>query len=339
MKTLKSIPAEVFAKDTVAMVMKNNPPAWFSTGPYSTFMAIMYHMPLFVKDFNPSLLNKPISMELQDQKPVVLITGCSQGGIGHALALEFASKGCHVVATSRSKKTMKDLENNPRFFLHELDVVSDESVKNCVENVIEKFGRIDVLVNNAGVHCLGPLAELPLSAMEKTFNTNIYGPMRMVQAVVPHMAARKKGKIANVGSVSTTLPAPWAGIYAASKCAIHSLTDTLRLELSHFGIDVINIVPGVITSNIGHSAISNYNQMPELKLYKPFEEAIKERPNLWETSKTTPTEVFAKDTVAAVMKKNPPAWFSSGRYASIMAILYHMPIFVKDFIARKAKKC
>ncbi|XP_031257052.1 short-chain dehydrogenase RED1-like [Pistacia vera] len=278
-------------------------------------------------------------MELQDQKPVVLITGCSQGGIGHALALEFASKGCHVVATSRSKKTMKDLENDSRFFLQELDVVSDESVKNCVENVIEKFGRIDVLVNNAGVHCVGPLAELPLSAMEKTFNTNIYGPMRMVQAVVPHMAARKKGKIANVGSVITNLPAPWAGVYAASKCAIHSLTDTLRLELRHFGIDVINIVPGDITSNIGNSAISNYNQMPELKLYKPFEEAIKERTNLWKTSKTTPTEVFAKDTVAAVMKKNPPAWFSSGRYSSIMAILYHMPIFVKDFIARKTKKC
>ncbi|KAJ0040309.1 hypothetical protein Pint_26685 [Pistacia integerrima] len=263
-------------------------------------------------------------MELQDQKPVVLITGCSQGGIGHALALEFAKKGCHVVATSRSKKTMKDLENDPRFFLHELDVVSDESVKNCVEHVIEKFGRIDVLVNNAGVHSVGPLAELPLSAMEKTFNTNIYGPMRMVQAVVPHMAARKKGKIANVGSVSTTLPAPWAGVYAASKCAFHSLTDTLRLELRHFGIDVINIVPGDVTSNIGNSAISNYNQMPELKLYKPFEEAIKERTNLWKTSKTTPTEVFAMDTVAAVMKKNPPAWSTTSNIGKFTISNYNI---------------
>ncbi|KAJ0040312.1 hypothetical protein Pint_26680 [Pistacia integerrima] len=199
-------------------------------------------------------------MELQDEKPVVLITGCSQGGIGHALAREFASKGCHVVATSRSKRTMQDLEQDSRFFVQELDVVSDESVKNCVENVVEKFGRIDVLVNNAGVPCIGPLAELPLSAMEQSFNTNIYGPIRMVQAVVPHMASRKKGKIVNVGSVTAYIPAPWAGVYAASKCALHSLTDTLRLELHHFGIDVINVVPGAIRSNIGKSSLSSYNQ-------------------------------------------------------------------------------
>ncbi|XP_031257051.1 short-chain dehydrogenase RED1-like [Pistacia vera] len=278
-------------------------------------------------------------MEPQDQQhPVVLITGCSQGGIGHALAREFAAKGCRVVATSRSTTAMSDLEQDPRFFLKELDVVSDESVNSVVSNVVEKFGKIDVLVNNAGVQCVGPLAELPLSAMEQTFNTNVYGSMRMVQAVVPHMASRKKGKIVNVGSVSAYLPAPWAGVYTATKCALHSLTDTLRLELRHFGIDVINIVPGAITSNIGKTAVSNYNRMPEWKLYKPFEEIIRERAYFSQTSKSTPAEVFAKDTVAAVMKNNPPAWFSSGRYSTIMAIVYHMPTFVKDFIVRKAMK-
>ncbi|XP_031257068.1 short-chain dehydrogenase RED1-like [Pistacia vera] len=278
-------------------------------------------------------------MELQDEKPVVLITGCSQGGIGHALAREFASKGCHVVATSRSKRTMQDLEQDPRFFVQELDVVSDESVKNCVENVVEKFGRIDVLVNNAGVPCIGPLAELPLSAMEQSFNTNIYGPIRMVQAVVPHMASRKKGKIVNVGSVTAYIPAPWAGVYAASKCALHSLTDTLRLELHHFGINVINVVPGTIRSNIGKSSLSSYNQRSEWKLYKPFEEIIREMAYFYQTLKPISAEVFAKDTVVAVMKKNPPAWFSTGTYSTIMAILYHMPVFVKDFIIKKLVKC
>ncbi|XP_044469535.1 short-chain dehydrogenase RED1-like isoform X1 [Mangifera indica] len=290
------------------------------------------------KTKKPSPAKQPISMELIDEKPVVLITGCSQGGIGHALALEFASKRCHVVATSRSKKSMQDLENDYRFFLQELDVCSDQSVNNCVTNVIEKFGRIDILINNAGVQCFGPLAELPLSAMEQTFNTNIYGPMRMIQAVVPHMAARRKGKIANVGSIIAALPSPWSGTYAATKSTLHSLTDTLRLELRHFGIDVINIVPGTVTSNILKSAHSNYNQMPELKLYKPFEERIKEIGSYSETSKMTPADVFAKDAVAAVMKNNPPSWFSSGRYSTVAAILYHMPLFVRDFIARKAMK-
>ncbi|KAL5751653.1 hypothetical protein ACOSQ2_022160 [Xanthoceras sorbifolium] len=141
-------------------------------------------------------------MGSQDERAVVLITGCSQGGIGHALARAFAAKECRVVATSRSKAAMADLEQDPRFYVQELDVLSDQSVHNVLSNVLEKFGQIDVLVNNAGVPCVGPLAELPLSALEQTFNTNVYGPMRLVQAVVPHMASRKKGKIVNVGSVT-----------------------------------------------------------------------------------------------------------------------------------------
>ncbi|RXI09369.1 short-chain dehydrogenase RED1-like [Malus sylvestris] len=270
---------------------------------------------------------------------VVLLTGCSEGGIGHALARAFAAEGCVVVATSRSVRSMADLEGDSRFYLQELDVVSEESVERVVSNVLEKYGRIDVVVNNAGVHCVGPLAEVPLSALQHTFNTNVFGSMRLIQAVIPHMASRRKGKIVNVGSVSVAAPTPWAGAYTASKAALHALSDSLRLELRPFGISVITVVPGGIRSNIGRAALASYNQMPEWKLYKPFEAAIRARATSSQGPKSTPSDEFAKKTVAAILQKNPPAWFSYGHLATIFAILYHLPLFVKDFVWRKAMKC
>ncbi|KAL9229718.1 hypothetical protein vseg_005154 [Gypsophila vaccaria] len=270
---------------------------------------------------------------------VVVITGCSTGGIGHALARAFADEKCQVVATSRKRDTMADLEGDSRVFLQELDVQSDESVSHALSSVLDRFGRIDVLINNAGVQCVGPLAEVPLSALQSTFDTNVFGTMRLIQAVVPHMASRRKGKIVNLGSVAALAPGPWAGGYVASKAAIHALTDTLRLELRPLGIDVINVVPGAIKSNIGNSAIASYSKMPEWKLYKNYESAIRDRANKSQGPKSTPAEEFAKKTVAAVLKTNPPAWFSYGHMSSIMAIMYYVPIFIRDILLRHVFKC
>ncbi|KAL5703882.1 hypothetical protein ACHQM5_022377 [Ranunculus cassubicifolius] len=277
--------------------------------------------------------------EASNTNPVVLITGCTEGGIGHSLAQAFASKKCSVVATTRSINSMENLKSDPRFSLHELDVQSDQSVRNVVNTVIDKFGQIDVLVNNAAVHCVGPLSEIPMSAVQHTFNTNVYGPMRLIQAVVPHMAARKKGKIVNVGSVSALAPGPWAGAYSASKAALHALTDSLRLELRTFGIDVINVVPGAVKTNLANTSTASYEKMPEWKLYKPFNGVIRSRITLSHNSTATTADEFARKTVDAILRKNPPAWFTYGQYSTASAILYHLPLFIRDFILSKAMKC
>lgn len=273
------------------------------------------------------------------EKAVVVITGCSKGGIGHALAVEFASRGCLVVATARSLSSISDLEADPRFFLQQLDVSSDQSVRHALSAVLEKFGRVDIVVNNAGVPCVGPLAEVPLSTIQQTFNTNVFGALRLIQAVIPHMASRKKGKIVNVGSVTALAPLPWGGAYTASKSALHAISDVLRLELGPLEIDVINVVPGAVKSNLGNSGISIYNQMPEWKLYKRFAEAIQARAMISQSVKSTPSEEFAKKMVNAVLQEKPPAWVSVGHRSTVMAILYYMPLFIRDFILRKMLNC
>lgn len=110
------------------------------------------------------------------------------------------------------------------------------------------------------------------------------------------------------------------------------------MELKPFGIDVINVVPGAIKSNIGSSAIAGFNKMPELKLFKPFEAAIIVRANASQGPNATPTAEFAERTVAAVLKKKPSPWFSYGGYSTIMAIMYHLPLSIKDLIVEALSK-
>ncbi|CAA7401744.1 unnamed protein product [Spirodela intermedia] len=272
------------------------------------------------------------------ERPVVMITGCSEGGIGYALARAFAAEDCFVVATARSLESMGNLEGDPRFFLQEVDVQCELSIQKAVGASLGKFGRIDVLINNAGIHCVAPLAEVPMSSVESVFDTNVYGPLRLVQAIVPHMVMRKRGKIVNVGSITGLVSGPWAGAYSASKAALHSITDTLRLELRPFGIEVISVVPGSVKSNIGLSSLSIYKRMPEWKLYKRFEPLIRMRTDYSQCVRSTPAEEIARKVVGAVLSQYSPPYLTYGHLSGSFAILYHLPLFIRDFIIRLSMK-
>lgn len=267
-------------------------------------------------------------------QPVVLVTGCSKGGMGHALALAFADRRCRVVASSRSLSSMEGMDEHPGVELLELDILSESSVSNGVAAVMERWKRIDILVNNAGVHCVAPVAELPISLLESTFNTNVYGALRLIQAVVPDMIGRGEGKIVNIGSVTAFASGPWVGGYGASKAALHALSDSLRVELKPFGVRVVTVAPCAIKSNLGANSSTIYKSFHNWKFYKPWESAIKARTIASQLTKSTNPQDFANTVVEVILQKNAPPNFTTGYMSGLYAMLYYLPLHFRDWIMK-----
>lgn len=185
-------------------------------------------------------------------KKTALITGCSTGGIGHATACELATKGYRVLATVRNVARAGDLQdaakkNNWDLQVLQLDVRDDASVKSA----FAEAGEVDVLVNNAGFEVWGPVEEMTVEDMKDQFETNVYGPLRTILAVVPQMRNRGSGVIVNVSSVAGVTGAPLNGMYASSKWALEALSEALHFELGHFGIRTHLIEPGGVETPFG----------------------------------------------------------------------------------------
>jgi len=171
----------------------------------------------------------------------VLITGCSTG-IGRATAVELTKRGNEVVATARRPETLDDLDVADRLAL---DVDDDSSVAACVAAA----GDVDVLVNNAGFEVNGPIERVPIDEVKRMFETNVFGALRMIQAVLPSMRERGGGTVVNVSSVAGRAVGPLGALYAASKWALEGLSEGLHIEMAHFGVRTFIIEPGVIETN------------------------------------------------------------------------------------------
>jgi len=178
----------------------------------------------------------------------ILITGCSTG-IGRAAAVELAKRGHEVVATARRPESLADLDVAATLAL---DVDSADSVAAAVAAA----GPVDVLVNNAGYEVSGPGELMPIDEVRAMFETNFFGTLRMMQAVIPQMRERGSGVIVNLSSVAGRVSQPYGSFYSASKFAVEALTEGFKYELGHFGIRLHLIEPGVIDTafrgNIRH---------------------------------------------------------------------------------------
>ncbi|HTB69912.1 MAG TPA: SDR family NAD(P)-dependent oxidoreductase [Solirubrobacteraceae bacterium] len=192
---------------------------------------------------------------MPEPSKAVLITGCSSG-IGRATALRLARSGWRVYATARRPETLSELHAAGCETLA-LDVTDERSMRDAVERVEVAEGAVGVLVNNAGYSQSGAIETVPLDAVRRQFETNVFGLVRLTQLALPKMRAQRWGRIVNVGSMGGRLSFPGGGHYHATKHALEAISDALRFELRGFGIDVILLEPGLITTEFGEAATAS----------------------------------------------------------------------------------
>ena len=176
---------------------------------------------------------------------IILVTGASSG-IGKGIATFLSEKEYIVYGTSRIPKD----ENNFTFKLIALDVLKIESIKTAVQFIIEKEGRLDILINNAGMGITGPIEETPTDEMRAVFNTNLFGAIDVMKAVLPQMREQKSGTIINITSIAGYMGLPFRGVYSATKGALELVTEATSMEVKSFGINVVNAAPGDFATNI-----------------------------------------------------------------------------------------
>src|SRR5947209_677486 len=201
----------------------------------------------------------------------VLVTGCSSG-IGYATAEELLGRGWKVYATARKPESVSVLEAKGAKLLA-LDVTDEESMRRAVDTVTEAEGAVGVLINNAGYSQNGAIESVPIDEVRRQFETNVFGLIRMCQLVLPGMREQRWGKIVNLGSMGGRLTFPGGGLYHATKYSLEAISDALRFEVASFGVDVILIEPGLITTNFEQTSVKG---VPQEGPYAEFNRKVAE---------------------------------------------------------------
>lgn len=251
-------------------------------------------------------------------KKVALVTGASSG-IGKETAKLLVENGYVVYGASRRIEKMTELKDLG-IKIVELDVADDNSIVRCVEEVLGNENRIDVIVNNAGYGSYGALEDVPISEAKYQFEVNIFGLARITQLFLPVMRKQHSGRIINVSSIGGSFGEPHGSWYHATKFALEGLSDSLRMELKQFGIDVIIIKPGAILTEWNVIARENLMKVSGNTDYKELvQKHIKMLTNA--DNRGSSPKVVAKTILKATTSSNPKTRYATGNGAKLILLL------------------
>jgi len=250
---------------------------------------------------------------------IALVTGCSSG-IGLETALALARDGYFTYASMRNKAKSSEIEQvakkeNLPLKVIQLDVDDKDSIKSAISQIMKEKNRLDVLVNNAGYGIFGCLEDISVEELKEQFETNFFGIVRMIHEAAPIMRAQKSGSIVNVSSVAGRIGFPGSPAYISSKFALEGLSESLRYELSQFGVNTIIIEPGVIKSNFFKSMKFPKSPKPDSP-YRELTEKVVGGIKMMAEMGTHPKEV-ADTIVRALKEKNPLPRYPVGNDAAM----------------------
>lgn len=246
---------------------------------------------------------------------VVLITGASSG-MGKSAATILQAQGHKVYGAARRTDKMQDLADKGMGVVA-LDLTNDESIEKCVNTVLEKEGRIDVLINNAGYGSYGSVEEVPMEEARRQFEVNIFGLARITQLVIPGMREQESGRIVNISSMGGKIYTPLGAWYHATKHALEGWSDCLRIELKQFGIDVAVVEPGGIQTEWGGITMEN---MVKVSGNGPYADFTKKVTDAMETGgkNLSPVELLGKEIAKAATENKPKTRYLKGYLAKPM---------------------
>ena len=240
-------------------------------------------------------------------KRTVLITGCSDGGLGSGLAMASHKKGHRVLATARNPSKMTGLHSLGIETLT-LDVLSDSSIKSCVAEVTAltaETGGLDILINNAGGGYNMPFSDIDIATAKELFDLNVWSYIAVTQAFLP-LLLKAKGMVVNNTSISSVAPTPFSSVYHASKAAAAMFSDHQRIELAPFGVKVVDLKTGCVKSNF-HNNRSDKSRLPDGSIYAPIRTEAERAIRAEHFSQRMDLDVWAEQVVSDLLRKDPPA--------------------------------
>ena len=215
----------------------------------------------------------------------ILITGASSG-IGHETARFFQERGWNVIATMRRPENEEELTQLDNVLVTRLDVTDEASIRAAVDEGIERFGSIEVLLNNAGYGAYGPLEATPMANIERQFDTNVIGLLATTKAVLPHFRANRSGTIVNISSIGGKITFPLGTLYHGTKFAVEGLSEALSYEMEAIGVKIKIVEPGMINTDFGGRSF-DFNNDESMKEYQGVVRGLF---NAWGSAQETGSE-------------------------------------------------